>query len=97
MLQLRTPRLHSVTEGNVGQNSRQEPLAGTEEVMECHLLAYSPWFVQPAFLYKLGPPLSMGDNTHSEPGTPISVNNQENAPQANMVGAFSLLKFPLPK
>lgn len=76
--------------------------AGTEtEAMEkCYLLASFPWLIYLAFLWHTGSQ-ARGSTIQSDLVFPISVINQENAPQAcpgvNLVGTFSQLRFPLSK
>lgn len=57
-----------------------------ESTEQCYLLAYSLGFAQPA---SQGP-LAQRCIAHSELGPPKSIISQENIPQANLVGIFSV-------
>lgn len=56
------------------------------------LTACAAWAAQPAFFYSPGP------STQSELASSASIINKENTPQAcplaNLLGAFSQLRFP---
>lgn len=83
--------------------SGQEIKAGTyEEVTEkCSLLTCFSWLAQLAFLYTPDHQ-PRGSPTHSGLGGPIHTNHHsrtlpESLPQTSLVGAFSQLRFSLPR
>jgi hypothetical protein len=76
------------------QDKNLEAVADAED-MECCFLDWHSWFTQFHDSSQDYQPRSGA--AHSDLNPPTSIIDQEDAPQARLVGAFSQLRFLLPK